>query len=191
MIRYPYQRRNIKTKEGTVMKIRKTYLVTGVIGLAFVVVIGSGLLASATAGRFCDWDSPMGHRFGAFHRGMPPADVAEVVLARIDGRVSALQLTEPQKARYQELRARLKVHIEAQVTEQKALKEQIRTEINRGTPDPLVVSELVKKRIRSLSAALEEGPDIFAEFYSILDDNQKALVLARFRERMEKSPRWR
>jgi hypothetical protein len=173
------------------MKIRKRYLIAGIIGLAFAVVTGSGLLASAAAGRFCGWDSPMGHRFGPFHRNMPPDRIAEFVLARIDGHVADLQLTEPQKARYQELRTRLKARIEVQITEQKSLKEQIRTEINRETPDPQVVSELVKSRIRSLSVGLEEGPDIFAEFYAMLDANQKATVLAHFRERMEKGPRWR
>jgi len=173
------------------MKIRKRYLFAGIVGLAFTIVIGSGLLASATAGRFCDWDSPMGHRFGPFHRNMPPDQIAEFVMTRIDRRVADLQLTEAQKARYQELRTRLKARIEAQITEQKALKEQIRTEINREAPDPRVVSELVKGRIRSLSAGLEEGPDIFAEFYAMLDANQKAKVLAHFRERMEKGPRWR
>ncbi len=192
MVRYPYRGKTIKTKkEGTVVKIRKRYMIAGIIGLALAVVIGSGLLFSATAGRFGDWDCPTGHRFGPFHRGMAPDRMAEFVLARIDGRIAELKLTEPQKARYQELRARLKAQIEAQIAEQKALKEQLRTEINREAPDPLVVSDLVKRRIRSLSAGLEQGPDIFAEFYSILDANQKAQVLAHFRERMEKGPRWR
>ena len=122
---------------------------------------------------------------------MLPDQFAECVLARIDGRVADLQLTEQQNTHYQELRLRLKGRMEAQFNEQRALKEQIRAEVNRDKPNPQVVNDLVKRRIRMLSQGLEEGSDLFAEFYGLLDENQKGKVLARFRERMEHGPGWK
>jgi hypothetical protein len=173
------------------MKIRRRYLIAGIIGLALIAVVGSGLVASAFAGKFCDWGPPMGRHGGWFHGGTLPDEFAERVLARIDGRVADLQLTEQQNAKYQELRLRLKGRMEAQFNEQKALKEQIRAEVNRDKPNPQAVNDLVKRRIRMLSQGLEEGSDLFAEFYGLLDENQKGKVLARLRERMEHGPGWK
>ena len=173
------------------MKIRRRYLVMGIIGLALIAVVGSGLVMSVSAGRFCGWGPPMGRHGGWFHGGTLPDEFAERVLARIDARVADLRLTEQQNAQYQELRLRLKGRMEAQFNEQKLLKEQIRAEVNRDKPNPQVVNDLVKRRIRMLSQGLEEGSDLFAEFYGLLDENQKGQVLARLRERMERGPGWK
>jgi hypothetical protein len=105
--------------------------------------------------------------------------------------VADLQLTEQQDAQYQALRLKLKERMEAQFAEQKALKEQIQAEVKRDKPNPQMVNELVKRRIRALSQGLEGGTDLFAEFYGLLDENQKSHVLARLRERMERGPGWR
>ena len=173
------------------MKLRKRYLVMGIIGLALVAVIGSGLIVSASAGRFCDWGPPMGRHGGWMHGGTSPEQFAGRVLGKIDARVADLRLTEQQNAQYQGLKARLKERMEAQFAEQKALREQIQAEVKRDKPNPQLVNDLVKRRIRGLSQGLEQGTDLFAEFYGLLDENQKTQVLARLRERMERGPGWK
>ena len=173
------------------MKIRRRYLVMGIIGLALIAVVGSGLVMSVSAGRFCDWGPPMGRHGGWMHGGGSPEQFASRVLAKMDARVADLRLTEQQNAQYQGLKARLKERMEAQFAEQKALREQIQAEVKRDKPNPQLVNDLVKRRIRGLSQGLEQGTDLFAEFYGLLDENQKTQVLARLRERMERGPGWK
>lgn len=173
------------------MKIRRRYLIAGIIGLTLIVVVGSGLVVSASVGRFCGWGPPMGRHAGWAHGAMLPEQFAGRVLSRIDARVADLKLTEQQNAQYQELKAKLKERMQAQFAEQKALREQIQAEVGRDKPNPQLVNDLVKRRIRALSQSLEQGTDLFAQFYGLLDENQKTQVLARFRERMEYGPAWR
>ena len=54
-------------------------------------------------------------------------------------------------------------------------------EVNRDNPDIDLIADLVKKRIQTMSSSMDEGLKYFVEFYKQLDDNQKRLIIERFR----------
>jgi hypothetical protein len=163
------------------MKIRKKHVVIGLIVLFVGLFAGFGLMAIGEARRGCDGHFSMrfhgrGHSFGHFDKDSP-----EHVLSFLDKRVQLLDLNEAQEKKYEEIRTKIKSHLNGHMKDRKAFEEQLQKEIQRENPDIDLIADLIKKRIQGMSISIEEGLKYFVEFYKQLDENQKKLVIERFR----------
>jgi Spy/CpxP family protein refolding chaperone len=163
------------------MKIRKKHVVIGLIVLFACLFIGFGLMAVGEARRGWDGHFPMhfhgrGHHFGYFDKGSP-----EHMLSFMDKRIQSLDLNKTQEKKYEEIRAKIKSRLYEHIEDRKAFAEQLREEVQRENPDIDRMADLVKKRIQAMSSSMDEGLKYFVEFYKQLDDNQKKLIIERFR----------
>jgi hypothetical protein len=163
------------------MKIRKKHVVIGIVVLLVIIFLGFGLMAIGKARRGCDGHFPMhfhgrGHHFGHFDKGSP-----EHMLSFLDKRIQSLDLNETQEKKYEEIRAKIKSRLQEHIEDRKAFAEQIQKEVQRENPDINRMADLVKKRIQAMSSSMDEGLNYFVEFYKQLDDNQKKLIIERFR----------
>ena len=163
------------------MKIRKKHVVIGLIVIFITLFIGFGLMAIGEARRGCNRHFPMhfhgrGHHFGYFDKGSP-----EHILSFIDNRIQSLDLNETQERKYEEIRAKIKNRFNEHMKDRKAFADRLREEVNRDNPDIDLIADLVKKRIQTMSSSMDEGLKYFVEFYKQLDDNQRRLIIERFR----------
>jgi hypothetical protein len=160
------------------MKIRKKHVVIGIVALLVIIFMGFGLRAIGEARRGCGGPFPMrfhgrGHHFG---HGSP-----EHMLSFLDKRVESLDLNEAQERKYEEIRAKIKDRLLEHVEDRKVFAEQLREEVQRENPDIDHMADLLRKRIQTMSSSMDEGLKYFVEFYKQLDDNQKKLIIERFR----------
>ena len=151
--------------------IKKLYII-GAVALVLSVVAGLGFVVASGPGK--DWC-----------RGFHPGGFPKHVLSRMDSRVESLNLTEPQRAKYGEIRAKVEKGLAGGMENRKKLREEMRSELNRSTPDMHRVSEMVKKRISGMSGFLEENLDLLVEFYDMLDEKQRIRVIEHMRDKVE------
>jgi hypothetical protein len=161
------------------MKIRKKHAVIGLIVLFITLFIG--LIAIGKVRRGCDRHFPAGfhgrgHHFGYFDKGSP-----EHVLSFLDKRIEFLNLNEAQERKYEEIRAKIKSRLNEHMKDRNAFAERLRGEVHRENPDIDLMADLVKMRNQTMSNSINEGLKYFVEFYKQLDDNQKRLIIERFR----------
>ena len=158
-------------------KRRKYFVVRGVV-LFIMFFTGFGLLAGCGPCR-------------SFHRGFHPGfhnkDFSEHILRRLDKRVEALNLSEAQKEKYEEMKGKLVTRLKEQLDDRKRLMEEIQTEMKKEEPDVKALSESVKKRIERFSGFMEENLDLFVEFYETLDKEQKEKIMATVRKKIKRS----
>jgi hypothetical protein len=162
------------------MKIRKKYVVIGLIVLFASLLVGFGLIAIGEARRGCDGHFPMrfhgrDHHFGHFDKDSP-----EHVLSFLDKRIQSLDLNETQERKYEEIRAKIKNRLHEQIEDRKVFTERLREEVHRENPDIDLIADLVKKRIHTMSSSMDEGLKYLVEFYKQLDENQKKMIMKRF-----------
>ena len=156
--------------------ISKLYIIGGV-ALVLSVIAGLGfVVASGSEKR---WDG--GFHAPPLHRGFHSENFSRRVLSRMDEHMELLHLTGPQQAKYEEIRGRIEKRLTEGMKDRKKLREDIRIELNKETPDMHLVSGMVKHRISSLSAFLEENLDLMVELYDMLDEKQKAQVIEHMR----------
>ena len=155
--------------------IKKLYII-GIVALVLTVVAGLGFVVASGPGK--GWGK--GFRGPHFHGDLP-----KHVLSRMDSRVETLNLTEPQKAKYGEIRAKVENRLREGLEDRKKLREEMRNELNKETPDMASVSGMLKKRITGISGFLQENLDLVVEFYDMLDEKQKTTVLEHFRDKMD------
>ncbi len=160
------------------MKIRKRFVVIGSMIGAILVLAGLGIAGAGCGPHF----GPLGggfHRFHAFDGDMP-----DFVLKRLDGKIKDLNLTPVQKTKYDELRGRLKERLVAMKEDRRNFRHTVRAELAKESPDIAALNALLKKKIETMSGALQNDLDLFADFYSTLDETQKQKVVAGIRQRM-------
>ena len=95
-----------------------------------------------------------------------------------------LNLNETQRQSYEALKTRLKAHLEDGKAKRTAWVGELRTELNKEKPDIQVLAAHVKKATKAFPEAMDRHLDLFVEFYSILDEEQKMKVVQRFRDRI-------
>jgi len=167
------------------MKAQRGFAVIGGTMLIIMFFAGLGVAEVFAAGG----DSSCGPRFGFFRGGFHRfhgfgGDMPGVVLKRLDGKIKKLNLTPDQQAKYDELRAQLKERMAAGKEDRKKLREAVRAELAKESPDITVLNAMMKKRIEGVSATFKDGLDLFADFYSTLDEGQKQKVLSGIRKKM-------
>ena len=156
---------------------RKKYFIVGSIVLLIVLFTGFGLVAARGPCR--------GFQRG-FHPGLHDKDVLEFILWRLDKRVEGLDLSEPQKGKYEEMKGKLEGRFKEHRDDRKRWMEELQTAMNKEDPDVKALSESVKKRIERFSSFMEGNLDLFVEFYETLDQEQKEKIMAAIREKIKR-----
>jgi hypothetical protein len=167
-----------KTKKGEkIMGKRKKYFIVGSIVLLIVLLKGFGLAAA--------WGPCRGFHRG-FHPGFHHKDISEFILWRLDKGIEGLNLSEPQKGKYEGMKGKLETRFKEHRDDRKRWMEELQTAMKKEAPDVKVLSESVKKRIERFSGFMEGNLDLFVEFYETLDKEQKEKILAKIREKMKR-----
>jgi Spy/CpxP family protein refolding chaperone len=167
-----------KTKKGVkIMGKRKKYFVIGSIVLLIVLFAGFGLVEA--------WGPCRGFHRG-FHPGFHHKDISEFILWRLDKGVKGLNLSEPQKGKYEEMKGKLEERFKEHRDDRKRWREELETAMKKEDPDVKALSESIKKRIERFSGFMEGNLDLFVEFYENLDKEQKEKIMAKIRERMKR-----
>ena len=105
------------------MKIgKKTYIIGGISLFLLTGILLAGIHAGCRPGRFCD---------RGFHKRFGDRDFSEHILGRLDSRVANLNLSEDQKAKYTDIRSKLKANLQKGKEERKKFVSQLKAEINR------------------------------------------------------------
>lgn len=154
------------------MKIQRRFAIVGGTIAIIMVLAGCG----SHSGPF---DGGWFHRFRGFGADMP-----DFVLKRLDNKIEELNLTPAQKTKYDELRAHLKERLLAAKEGRKKFREIVRNELEKESPDVAALNAIIKKKVGDVSGALQNDLDLFASFYSTLDEGQKQKVIAGIRKRM-------
>ncbi len=148
------------------------------------------MLAGSGPPRFCDGKFHLGWHGRGSHPGFMDQDHSERFLKRLDQRVDYLDLSETQKQQYEDIRLRIQARLAEGMEERRRLFRELRSEIDRESPDLAQVATLVKERIRDMPAFVEHHVDLFVEFYNILDEDQKAQLVEMIRERIGRGHGW-
>lgn len=149
--------------------IARLYIVGGVV-LVLSVIAGLGfVVASGSEKR---WDG--GFHGPPLHRGFHSENFSKRVLSRMDEYMEFLHLSGPQMAKYEEIRGSMENRLTEGMKDRKKVREDIRIELTKETPDMHLVSRMLKQRISSISGFLEENLDLMVELYDMLDEKQKA-----------------
>jgi hypothetical protein len=163
-----------KTKKGVkIMGKRKKVFIAGGIVLLIVLLMGFGRVAARGPCR-------------GFHPGFHHKDVSEFILWRLDKGVEGLNLSEPQKGKYEEMKGKLEGRFKEHREDRKRWMEELQRSINKEDPDVRVLSESVKKGMKGFSGFMEGNVDLFVEFYETLDQEQKEKIMAKIRKKMKR-----
>ncbi len=122
------------------------------------------------------WGHP---RFGG-------GNFSERMLKRMDNKVEELNLTEGQRATYEEIRAKIKANLMKAGEDREKLFAQVRDELDRENPDMNAVVGMVKGKLKDMPEHVGQALDLFLEFYNVLDEDQKGKVVEMIREKAER-----
>jgi uncharacterized protein (DUF3084 family) len=109
-------------------------------------------------------------------------DFSDRVLKRIDKRVEKLDLTEKQKLKYNEIRDSISSDINKIKDERMKVMGEINEELNKKEPDMYKIAKIFKEKHSLRENYVIKYVDKFVEFYQMLDQEQKTLVLERMRK---------
>jgi len=121
-----------------------------------------------------------------FHPGFHHKDVSEFILWRLDKGVEGLNLSEPQKGKYEEMKGKLEERFKEHRDDRKRWGEELQTAMKKEDPDVKALSESIKKRFERFSGFMEGNLDLFVEFYENLDKEQKNRIMATVRKKMKR-----
>lgn len=167
--------------EGTIRKKGIMIVGIGILSLLVAGGIGCGLRSPSEGGDRA-W-SPWKGRHGFHGRSFP-----DHILNHIDERVEALNLTQAQKEQYRVIREKVRSDLAAGQGARGNLAAAVRKEMEKELPDLHQVASLVSEHAARIPEGLDKGMSRFLEFYEILDDAQKAKVIAHLRDRLNRIP---
>jgi hypothetical protein len=151
------------------MKLRKkTYIIGGIVVFVGVILVSAGFIAGCGPHMFCD------------------GDFSEHILSRMDSRVEKLELSDSQQEKYEEIRLKVKANLDKGKEERKKFLSELQNEINKENPDINTLTALVKTKFRDGPTHLTDNLDLFVEFYNVLDDEQKGILIERLRKKMKR-----
>jgi hypothetical protein len=166
------------------MKTKNKVFIGSGIFLLLVLIVGYGLVSGyGPWGEGCG-GFPPGFPGRGFHSAGHHKEMSEFILWRMEKLAQGLNLTEVQKAKYEELKNNLKSHLSSGFGERQRIKAQFMTELNKENPDMQGVVKSVKTKINDHSGFLTKNLDLLANFYDSLDNAQKRSVNQEIRERM-------
>jgi len=168
------------------MKTKNKVLIgCGVITLVLVIggygwVSAHGPWGGGPCGGFFSGGQAQGFQAQAFRK-----DMAEFILWKIDKKAKEMNLSPVQKAKYETFRENLKSRVTEFQAERQKMKEQFLKELGKENPDIKMLLESAKTKVNDLSGFMNKNLDLFLDFYSSLDDRQKATINDEIKERMK------
>jgi len=162
------------------MKTRNKVLIGW--GITFLVLIigGYGLVSAfGPCGGFAPRFQAQGFHSRAFQQ-----DMGEFILWKLDKKAKEMNLTGPQKIKYEALRENLESHFTKFQGERQKMKDQFRKELAKDNPDIKMLAESAKSKINDISGFMNKNLDLFLDLYGSLDDRQKAMVGDEIKKRM-------
>ena len=163
---------------------KKKTIVIGCVAILIVLLAGLGIVV---AGGPCGFERGWHPGFNGktFHAGFGDRDISDFMLWRLDRGVEELDLTEEQQTRYSELKNEIDAAF-AKGKEMKAvIRDEIHSEFEKENPDLEFIAENAKSHMNELKLFMHENIDLFKEFYGMLNEEQKAKVIDKIKERME------
>jgi hypothetical protein len=156
-------------------------------GILFLVLVVSGY---GWVSAYGPWGGPCGgfpHRFHnrGFHSGAFHKDMAEFIFWKMDKKAKELNLTAPQKNKYEALKENLKVHFPEFQSQHQKMKDQFHQEMIKEEPDVKMLIESAKTKLNEFSGFMNKNLDLLQDFYASLDNNQKAMINNEIKERMK------
>ena len=152
---------------------KKRSLMVGLAIFGAIVIAGLGFVGCHKPPMFC------GGGFGG-------NNFPKHVLEKIDSEVEALELTEAQQVRYEEIRSKIENELTAVGEKRKVFFEKVKAEMDKEKPDLNVLSGLVKAHLDNFPIRAGMFIDDFMAFYEILDENQKAIITTHLKDKFKK-----
>jgi len=165
------------TERRKKMKTRKKYLIIGAAVLFIMFFAGFGLLIAGGPGKFYD---------RGFHPGFCGKNFKDRILTHMDSRVESLELSEVQKKKYGEIRAKVEANLSKGAEKRRKMIDALKREINLENPDMNAIADMARGHLKNIPDRMGSGLDLFMEFYNILNDDQKTRVIEKFREKIGK-----
>ena len=161
---------------------KKTYIIGGSV-LLIMLFTGFGLVAAL---------EPWGgfHSGRGFHHGFDHKDIAEFVLWRMDKKMKALNLSEEQQEKYNQIRSNIEKQLTEGMDDRKMMMDTFQREMSQEDPDVRRLAEMVKTKIDEVSGLMNENLELAVGFYESLNETQRNEVLNAIRERMEAHRSW-
>ena len=167
------------------MKSRKKYFIIGAAILLIALLAGVSFIAACGPPGFGDMGP---HRMFCGEGSHPRffgKDFSEFILARIDSRVEDLDLSEDQMAEYRGVRQKAKDKFVFAMEKRKEFFRELRDEVNEDNPDMNALAGRIKLHLGKMEDFMSNNLDLLMEFYNILDEDQKARVIEKMRDKME------
>ncbi len=167
------------------MKSRKKYFIIGAAILLIALLAGVSFIAACGPPGFCDMGP---HRMFCGEDSHPRffgKDFSEFILARIDSRVEDLDLSATQMEEYGEIRQRVKGKFVFAMEKRREFFRELRDEVNEDNPDMNALTGRIKLHLGKMEDFMSNNLDLLMEFYNILDEDQKARVIEKMRDKME------
>ena len=166
------------TPRRTAMKTKKKMTIAGSILLSTLFIVGAGFVAQEGPGFYQ----------GGFHHRFHGRGFSKHILKRLDSRVEKLNLTDLQQKKYQEMRGRVEQEILGMKNNRGKFFQEIREEMNQETPDVEKIAGLMKGKLEQMPVKIGAHLDQFVEFYNVLDEEQRAQIIQKFRDKMDRHP---
>lgn len=163
---------------------RRKKIIIGALILTLAVVVGIGAtMAYGPRGSWARGFPPGFHGMGC-HPGNHGQDIADFIMWKMDRHVKDLNLNETQKNEYEKIKEEIKAGIADAIEKRKDFHGIVHAEMSKENPDIPALAGLMKERAQNIPDMVSKPIDLFVDFYSLLDENQKAQVIAMFRARM-------
>ena len=163
------------------MKTKKKMIIAGSILLSTLFIVGAGFVAQ---------EGPPGFYQRGFHHRFHGKGFSKHILKRLDSKVEKLNLTDLQQEKYQEMRGRVEQEILGMKNNRGKFFQEIREEMDQEAPDVEKIAGLMKGKLEQMPVKIGAHLDQFVEFYNVLDEEQKAQIINKFRDKMERRHRF-
>jgi hypothetical protein len=140
-----------------------------------------GTLVIAGAGVVGCHRPPMLCGGGCHGEGFP-----KYILEKLDSEVAELELTAAQQEGYQEIRAQVEGELVDIAQNRKAFFQEVKTEMDKDSPDVTVVADLLKAHSRRFPERMTFFVGRFMDFYAVLNTEQKGKIVAHLKAKLKK-----
>ena len=167
------------------MKTRNKVLLGS--GVIFLIMLLAGYGFVSAYGPLCDPGRGFHPRFHdrGFPSRFPHKDVSDFILWRMDKKAEELNLTDAQKAKYEEIKREIKAHFSEGMGDRQRLMEQFHEEMNKENPDVSYMVRTIKTKLNEMSGFANKNLDLLLDFYESLDSTQQKVIMDEIRDRME------
>ena len=166
---------------------KRRKIIMGPLILTLAIVAGIGAtIACGPKGSWARGFPPGFHGMGC-HPGTHGEDIADFILWKMDRHVKELNLSDDQKKDYEKSKEEIRAGIAEAIERKKDFHRIVHEEMVKENPDINALAGLMKERAQHIPDMVSKPIDLFVNFYTLLDESQKAKVIEMFRARMGRS----